>query len=76
MLSFVGRKALNQPFCFNIALACDSITSVYLTYRGACIADKPGSQRPSGIYYRKIKDCSAKLHAAPNSMQILRDMVK
>lgn len=46
--------------------AAEPIAEAYKKYRG----------RQDGIYYRKIKEYSAKLHAAPNSMQILRDMVK
>lgn len=46
--------------------AADPTAEAYKKYRGT----------DDGIYYRKIKKASEKLHAAPNSMQILRDMVK
>jgi hypothetical protein len=46
--------------------AADSVAEAYKDYRGL----------RNGIYYKKIKSTSAKLKAAPESMQILRDMVK
>lgn len=43
-----------------------SIAAAYARYRGVA----------NGIYYRKISECAERLHAAPNSMQLLREMVK
>lgn len=43
-----------------------AIEEAYKDYRGV----------RTGIYYRKIKAAADKLEAAPDSMQILRDMVK
>jgi hypothetical protein len=44
----------------------EPIVEAYKDYRG----------RQDGVYYRKIKAGSEKLRAAPDSMQVLRDMVK
>jgi len=46
--------------------AADPIAEAYKKYRG----------RTDGRYYAKIKASADKLRAAPNSMQVLRDMVK
>lgn len=46
--------------------AAEPIVEAYKDYR----------DKQNGVYYRKIKAASEKLHAAPDSMQILRDMVK
>jgi len=44
----------------------DSVEDAYKSYRGLA----------NGIYYKKISACAEKLKAAPESMQVLRDMVK
>jgi hypothetical protein len=46
--------------------SADPITEAYKDYRGI----------RNGIYYRKIKDAAEKLTTNPDSMQVLRDMVK
>jgi soluble lytic murein transglycosylase-like protein len=44
----------------------DPVVEAYKDYRGI----------RNGIYYRKIKEAAAKLQKNPDSMQVLRDMVK